>query len=100
MNTSLTIQSMPTTICVQPDCLLRRVNLNVEYLAKILVGTLEGNSMDPLVPLSERINSRPHCTDCALRVLRGKRAFLTQPEWDHLNDLGQWHHRRSRKSDR
>ena len=100
MTSSLAMNHTTRVVCTQPGCLLRRPGLNVRHLATLLIGTLAGQSLGGIVLGSELINARPQCTQCALRVLQGKKAFKTEDEWSHLDDLGHWHHRRQRRSRR
>lgn len=94
---SLAMDHGAKAVCTQPGCLLKRAGFNVEHLAKFLIQTLAGECMEGIVLESERILARPQCTHCALRVMQGRKAYLTEAEWSHLDDLGGWHHRRQRR---
>ena len=50
MNINLTTEPMPTTICLQPGCLLKKVGLNSKYLAEFLVHTLTGKNLETFEP--------------------------------------------------
>ena len=97
MHRNLITEPGSRTICVQPGCLLKRKDFNAQHLAEFFIRTLAGESMEIMAPESERIIARPQCTHCALRVMQGRKAFLTETEWGHLDDLGHWHHRRQRR---
>ncbi len=97
MNSSLMIEPGTRSICVQSCCLFKRSGFNVQYLAGFLLRILGGESPGNIVSESEQIEARPQCTPCALRVMQGRKANLTEEEWDHLADLGRWHHRRQRR---
>ena len=87
-------------ICLQPGCLLKSDSFNPRDLAGLLVQTLAGESLEHTAPQSELIVARPQCTDCALRVMQGGKAYLTKAEWSHLDDLGDWYNRRKRRRER
>lgn len=97
MNSTLTIEPGIRTVCVQPRCLFKRSGFNVQHLADLLIRKLCGESLGKIVSESEQIEARPQCTSCALRVMQGRKAYRTEEEWDHLVDLGRWHHRRQRR---
>jgi len=84
--------------CLQPGCLLRRQDLDMECLAEILAFSLAGKPLDKLMDKSERIALRTQCTACSLCVLKGGKAYLTADE--ELIKLGHWHHRRQWRRDR
>jgi hypothetical protein len=97
MNSSLTMEPTSRTICVQPGCLFRRTGLKAQHLADFLVRILAGEPLDNIVSESEKIKVRPQCTSCALRVMQKGKAYQTEEEWDHLDDLGHWHYRRQKR---
>jgi len=97
MHRNLITEPGSRTICVQPGCLLKRKGFNTQHFAEFFIQALAGESMEIMAPESERIIARPQCTHCALRVMQGRKAFLTETEWGHLDDLGHWHHRRQRR---
>ena len=100
MLNGLAIDHGSRAVCTQPGCLLKRAGVNAEHLANILIRTLAGELMEDIVLESERILARPQCMHCALRVMQGLKAYLTEAEWSHLDDLGHWHHRRQRRKQR
>jgi hypothetical protein len=100
MNRNLITEPGSRTSCVQPGCLLKRKDFNAQHLAEFFIRILVGESMEFMAPESEPIIARPQCTHCALRVMQGRKAFLTETEWNHLDDLGHWHHRRQRRRER
>jgi hypothetical protein len=81
--------------CTQPFCLLKQDGMNREKLAECLVALLAGQSPAAIVPGAEAICPRPQCANCTMRVMRESPAFFTAAEWEHLDDLGQWHQRRA-----
>ena len=91
------IGPMPTIICVQPHCCLKKAGLDMQDVTKVLLLALAGKSTKAVISQSPQIEPRPQCEQCLERVLNGGKAFLTQPEWDHLNYLGDWHRRRQRR---
>jgi len=97
MNRLLTIEPMPRTICTQPDCMLRRPTLTKESIAKIVIHAISGEPMDALISPSERVEMRSQCMLCAMRVLDGGKAYLSESEWQYLDDMGDWHTRRHRR---
>lgn len=86
--------------CEQPACLLKHGQLNAERLAEYLVQMLAGSTPNAIQPDSECICPRPACTSCALSAIQGGRTYFTDSEWRHLDELGQWHHRRHRRKTR
>ena len=79
---------------MQPGCLLKRDGLQAQHLAGFLVKTLAGESLNSIFAGIEKIVARPQCTSCALRVMQGLKAYNTEAEWNHLDELGHRHHRR------
>ena len=100
MNRSLASKSTGRPVCTQPDCLLKKPGLGIEELAECLVLMLAGESVERVMPGSSHIEFRPLCKHCALRVLSSKNTYRTEAEWDKLDDLGHWHHRRRQRSER
>jgi hypothetical protein len=100
MNNSLTLEPETRTICVQPGCLFKNTGFKAQHLTEFLVQRLTGESLESVTPEFEQILSRPQCTPCALRVMQGGKACLTEAEWSHLDEVGQWHQRRQRRSKR
>ena len=67
-------------VCVQPECALRKIEFNRTRLAELLVEAISRDGERSLVSERERIVPRRVCSECALRVVRGQRAFLTADE--------------------
>ena len=82
---------------MQPWCLFKRECFKDEDLAGFIIQILAGNSLEDILPEAGQIVVRAECSLCALRVIQGRKACLTQAEWNHLDDLGQWHTRRQRR---
>jgi len=97
MTTNMTTKHPTRPVCTQPGCLLKRKGFRTHHLANVLTKTLAGEHLESIICESERILNRPQCTDCVLRVMEGLKAYLTEDEWDHLDALGHWHHRRQRR---
>lgn len=97
MDSNLTITPTTRMICVQPGCLLRKDEFQAQNIADFLIQTLAGKSPESIVPGIEQIVARPQCTPCALRVIQGMKAYRTEAEWNHIDDVGHWHHRHLRR---
>jgi len=67
-------------VCVQPECALRKIEFNRTRLAELLVEAISRDGETSLVPEHEKIVPRKVCSECALRVVRGQRPFLTADE--------------------
>lgn len=91
------IGPMPPIICVQPHCYLKNPELDMKDLTRVFLRALSEQAGKAAISESQQIELRPQCEQCLLRVLEGGKAFLTQQEWDYLNQLGDWHRRRSRR---
>lgn len=100
MDTNLNAVTNTKMVCVQPWCLLKKKGLTVEDIARFLIKSLAGEPHQVENPESRRIVARSQCILCALRVMQGRKAFLSHAEWDHLDDLGHWHHKRQRRQQR
>ena len=98
MNSSLTAEHRPKTICVQPDCLFKGAGFKAQHLAALLIRTLAREALAEIVYECEQIESRSQCIACALRIMQGRKAFRTEEEWKLLDDLGHWHRRRQRRN--
>jgi len=96
----LKIKSESRKVCKNAGCLLKKKDFNSQHLAEFIIKTLAGASVESLFLASEQTTAKPQCTQCALRVMQGRKAFLTETEWDHLDHLGHWHHRRQRRRER
>ena len=81
----------PLKICLQPGCLLKKTGVDAEYLANFIVHALAGESLDDFFPESDQIEVHHRCELCALRVLEGGKAYVTEAEYDHLVDVGERH---------
>ena len=86
--------------CTQPGCPFKTVGCKTNELAISLVQFLAGESRKNIFPGTEPIVARFQCIDCAWRVIQGNKPFHTEEEWDHLDELGRWHHRRQRRADK
>ena len=84
-------------VCTQPWCLFKRESFKNEDLAGFIIQILAGKPLQDILPEAGQIVVRPQCTLCALHVMQGRKAYLTQAEWTHLDDLGHWHTRRQRR---
>jgi len=100
MNRTSVIDTGNRTTCVQPYCLLKGAGMNAHHLAKLVVRILAGEPLESMVPKPKRISLRLQCVPCALRIMQGRKAYLTEYEWKRLDDLGHWHHRRQRRGER
>ena len=98
MNNSPTIDHTSRAVCTQPGCLLHRAGLTTEHVAEILLQVLSSEPTESLINESERIYVRPQCMYCILRVMHEGKAYLTEVEWSHLDDLGHWYYRRQRRT--
>ena len=84
-------------VCTQPDCLLKHKGMDHESLARIVVHVLSGEPLEDFLKDFVHIKARSQCACCVLRFMNGGRAYLTELEWDYLNELGDWHRRRHRR---
>ena len=91
---NLTITPTTRMTCVEPACLLKKDGFQAQNIAEFFIQTLAGESRESIVPGIKQIVARPQCISCALRVMQGIKAYRTEAEWNHLDDLGHWHHRR------
>jgi hypothetical protein len=90
----------PLKICRQPGCLLQKKGVDAEYLSNLIVHVLAGESLSEFIPESGRIVVYPRCKLCALRVLAGGKAYVTEAEYRHLVGLGGWHSKRQWRRER
>ena len=97
MNSSLVPNSGHRATCTQPWCPLKAHGFEAEDLADWFVRFLAGESREALAPEAKRFSVRQNCRSCALNVMQGKKTYLTESEWQRLDELGQWHHRRYRR---
>ena len=93
--TNMTAPELPALkICLQPGCLLQKTGVDAEYLTNLIVHALAGESLNKFFHESDRILVRHHCKLCALRVIEGGKAYVTEAEYDHLVGVGEWHRKR------
>ena len=78
---------------------LRKLNLELRVLARAVLSTFNSKGSDlaaeqvgPLVTDT--------CNTCAQDSTQGCRAHVSDAEYQHLVDLGHWHHRRQRRRNR
>jgi hypothetical protein len=90
----------PGPVCTQPECALKRHDLNQDGLAELIVEAISVNRPIEQSNSSQRIRPHDVCKDCALRVLRGKGALLTRSEKEELILAGHWSARRLRRLER
>lgn len=99
-STQITRTYRGRTTCTHPNCLLKQPDFNAENLADVAIRLLSGESLGRIASRFERILARPQCKRCALHVMQGRKTYSTEQEWKRLDELGQWHHRRQRRSQR
>lgn len=95
MKSQITNQSMPTTECVQPGCVLKQQPLREDEIAQLILLTISGQPADSILGGSGLIEARAQCLDCIQRVMQGCRPFLTHAEWACFVEAGDWHRRRA-----
>jgi len=86
--------------CKQPLCPLKSGGASARNLAVRLVQARGKVPSDILDFASGAPSAQPRCLACAARVAGGRNAFLTEAEWDYLDDMGRWHGRRHRRRER
>ena len=74
----------PGRLCVQPKCGFRDKEFNRTHLAELLVKAMSKEGSTEPVPEEQQITPRKACIECALRVMRGQRPFLTEDERDRI----------------
>jgi len=97
MNGSLALKPGHRATCTQPWCPLKVNGLKAEDLADWFVRFLAGESQEDLVPETRKFSVGRNCRSCAFNVMQGKKTYLTESQWQQLDELGQWHHRRYRR---
>lgn len=100
MNNRLKTRYQTMTICEQPDCLFKKPGFNTRQFTEMLLRQLPKDLLNSIDPGFEQILTRPQCIPCALSVIQGGKACLTEAEWSHLHDMGRWHQRRQRRHKR
>lgn len=100
MNSSLTMEHHTHVTCIQPQCFFKKPGFQARRFTNLLLKQLREEPLDHIDPEFKQILARPNCMPCALRVIRGGKACLTEAEQDHLDDMGRWHQRRQRRSKR
>jgi hypothetical protein len=96
MNASIAPRQRLT--CTQPGCPLKVHGYTTDDLADLLVRFMAGETRDALAPDAKGYSVGKNCRSCARNVMQGKRTYHTESEWQHLDELGQWHNRRHRHS--
>ena len=90
----------PGPVCKQPVCLIKSKNLRDEDLAGLIVRGLARADAATAISDEKRIEPRDVCMDCALRVVRGRKAYLTVAEEELLIEAARWSARRRRRQGR
>ncbi len=89
--TDLRAREWPSPVCAQPECGLRRIQFNRTRLAELLVQAVARDGEAKPVSERERIVPERICFDCALRVVRGQRPFLTADERNRITEENEAH---------
>lgn len=97
MNNCPIMEHQAATTCVHPECLFKKPGFKARRFTKLLFQQLREESMESIDPEFKQILARPRCMPCALRVIRGGKACLTEAEQNRLHDMGRWHQRRRRR---
>ena len=84
--------------CSQPGCPLKVHDYTREDLADLLVRFMAGEPRDEVAPDAKGYTVGENCRTCACNVMQGKQTFYSESEWQHLDELGQWHNRRHHRS--
>lgn len=84
-------------ICLHPDCPLKTEGSDARRFAMLVLTSNQVKHLAVNAPASGPIRTSQSCIFCASRVLDGGNAYLTEAEWEHLDYLGHWHHRRFRR---
>ena len=100
MSSCLTTDHQARSICERPDCLFKTPGFKSRQFTESLLRQLPKDVLQGIDPRLEQILACPRCVSCARNVMQGGKACRTNEEWDHLNELGRWHHRRQRRSRR
>lgn len=77
-------QEWPGRLCTQPQCAFRDVECNRTHLAELLLNAVSRVGTAKPVAEEQQIVPRKACVECATRVIRGQRPFLTAEERDRI----------------
>ncbi len=97
MNSRPKTEYQTITICEQPGCLFKRPGFKTRQFTELLLRQLPKDLLNSIDPGFEKILARPQCIPCALSVIQGGKACLTEAEQNHLNGMGRWRQRRQRR---
>lgn len=78
---------------------LRKLNFELRVLARAVLSSLHSNGSDLADEQIGRFAADTRNT-CVQESTQGCRAHVSDAEYQHLVDLGHWHHRRQRRRNR
>ncbi len=84
-------------LCTEEPCLLRDIDFDSEFVAKLLLRLMSGENFADLVVLKPQSVARDQCLDCIRQVLRGWGPLQTVAEHERLIEAGRHSWRRHRR---
>ena len=76
---------------------LRKLNFEIRVLVRAILSTLNSKGSDLLAEHVEQVVTDYQCNARVPESTQGCRAYLNDAEYQHLVDMGHWHHRRQRR---
>ena len=76
---------------------LRKSKLHLRALVRAILSTLNSGETALIAQQSGQVVTDATSDTCAQDNTLGCKAHVTDAEYQHLVDLGQWHHRRQRR---
>jgi len=85
---------------VQHGYPLRKINLNLRVLARAILSAINLKASELTSDQAEQVMTDSECNSCTQELTQDCREHLSDTEYQHLVELGHWHHRRQRRLNR
>ena len=76
---------------------LGKLNLNLHVLARAFLPASKSKDSDLAAAQAGKLVTESKCNTRVQDVKQGCKAYVSNAEYQHLVDLGHWHHRRQRR---
>ena len=79
---------------------LRKINLNLRVLVRAVLSAINLKAPDLIADQAGQIGTDSECSPCTQDSTQGCRDRISDTEYQHLVELGHWHHCRQRRLNR
>ena len=79
---------------------LRKINLNLRVLARAVLSAINLKASELTSDQAGQVVTDSECNSCTQELTQGCREHVSDTEYQHLVELGHWHHCRQRRLNR